>query len=43
MMDKALREYEQRLIKEMENTKFFSWKRIRMAIELSSICDMLSR
>ncbi len=42
-MNKELREYEQKLLKEMEHVKLFSWKRLRMAIELSSICDMLRR
>lgn len=43
MMKRELRKYEQQIIKEMESAKFFSWKRIWKAIELSSICDMLSR
>ncbi len=36
-MSSDLRKYEAKLIKEMEETKFFSWKRLWKAIELSSI------
>lgn len=42
-MDKELRAYEEKLIKELEETKFFSWKRLWKTMELSAVCSSLSK
>lgn len=42
-MEKELRAYEEKVIKELEETKFFSWKRLWKTIELSGICSTLSK
>ncbi len=41
MKDRALRQYEAKILKEMEESKVFSWKRIWKAIELSSLYNVL--
>ncbi len=41
MKDMALRQYEAKILKEMEESKAFSWKRIWKAIELSSLYNVL--
>ena len=38
-MSKDMRKYEQQIIKEMEEAKFFSWKRLWKAYQLSSILN----
>lgn len=38
-MSRDMRKYEQQIIKEMENAKFFSWKRIWKAYQLSSLLN----
>lgn len=38
-MSREIRKYEEQIIKEMEETKFFSWKRIWKAIQLSSLLN----
>ncbi len=43
MMNKELRVYQEKLIKEMQGLSFFSWKRLKKAIELAGICDMMNR
>ena len=43
MRDVILRECEAKIMKEMEETKVFSWKRLWKAIELSSICNAMSK
>ena len=40
-MSKDMRSYEKKLLKEMEEAKFFSWKKLWKAIELSSIYNMM--
>lgn len=42
-MNKALRAYEEKLIKEIEKTKFFSWRRFWKTLELSAVCSSLSK
>lgn len=42
MMERELREYEKKVVKEMMSAKFFSWKRLWKTIELAGICDMLN-
>lgn len=42
MRDAELRQYEAKIIREMEAAKAFSWKRLWKAIELSSICNALN-
>ncbi len=42
MRDAELRQYEAKIMKEMEESKAFSWKRLWKAFELSSICSVLS-
>ena len=41
MRDVILRQCEAKIMKEMEETKVFSWKRLWKAIELSSIYSVL--
>lgn len=41
MKDALLRQHEARILKEMEEAKAFSWKKIWKAIELSSIYSVL--
>lgn len=41
-MSRELRNYEKKLMKEMEEAKFFSWKKLWKAIELSSLYSMVS-
>lgn len=43
MRDVVLRQYEAKILKELEESKAFSWKRLWKAIELSSICNVLSK
>ena len=38
-MSKDMRNYEKKLLKEMEEAKFFSWKRIWKAFQLSSLLN----
>lgn len=38
-MSSDMRKYEQQIIKEMEEAKFFSWKRIWKAFQLSSLLN----
>lgn len=38
-MSKDMRKYEQQIIKEMEEAKFFSWKRLWKAYQLSSLLN----
>lgn len=38
-MSRDMRKYEQQIIKEMEEAKFFSWKRIWKAFQLSSLLN----
>lgn len=38
-MSRDMRKYEQQIIKEMEEAKFFSWKRIWKAYQLSSLLN----
>ncbi len=40
-MSRDMRKYEQQIIKEMEEAKFFSWKRIWKAVQLSSLYNVL--
>ncbi len=42
MMQEELRKYEEKLLKELEETKLFSWKRIWKTIELTSVCEALN-
>ena len=38
-MSKDMRKYEQQIIKEMAEAKFFSWKRLWKAYQLSSLLN----
>lgn len=40
-MSREMRKYEEQIIKEMENEKFFSWKRFWKAVQLSSLYNVL--
>lgn len=41
MKEKLLRQHEAKILKEIEESKAFSWKRLWKAIELSSIYSVL--
>ncbi len=41
MKEKLLRQHEAKILREMEESKAFSWKRLWKAIELSSIYSVL--
>ena len=41
MRNQELRQYESKILKEMEESKAFSWKRLWKAIELSSLYNVL--
>ena len=40
-MSREMRSYEKKLLKEMEEAKFFSWKKLWKVIELSSIYNKI--
>lgn len=42
MSDIALRQYEAKIRKEMEEAKAFSWKKLWKAIELSNLYNMMA-
>lgn len=42
MYKEELRKYEERLFKEMAQTKPFSWKRLVKAIELAGVCNAIA-
>ncbi len=39
----ALMKYEQKIIDEMSRTKLLSWKRVKLAIQLTGVCAALTR